>query len=148
MHIGELARNAGVNIQTIRFYEREGLLRKPPRSASGYRCYEQSDREQVSFIRRSQELGFTLAEIKQLTGLHRAVAALPKPLRRKPGEIQSMVEIGCERLRSIEEKLRSLRAMRRQLTWFLEKLRAATVATCPASPGQRTPRKKSLQKSA
>jgi DNA-binding transcriptional MerR regulator len=134
MHIGELARSANVNVQTIRFYEREGLLRKPPRSTSGYRCYERRDLDQVTFIRRSQELGFTLAEIKQLNGLHQAVAALPKLSRRKPKEILGMVAIGSERLRSIDEKLRALRAMKRQLIWFLEKLQAAGVLVCPASP--------------
>jgi len=137
MHIGELARSAGVNVQTIRFYEREGLIRRPLRTASGYRCYERRDLEQVTFIRRSQELGFTLAEIKQLNGLHDAVASLPKPLRRKPGEIQSMVALGCERLRSIDERLRSLRAMRRQLIRFLNKLRSATILACPVAPRRR-----------
>jgi len=146
MHIGELARGAGVNVQTIRFYEREGLLRRPPRNASGYRCYERRDQEQVTFIRRSQELGFTLGEIKQLNGLHQAVAALPKPLRRKPGEIHAMLAIGCDRLRSIEEKLRGLRDMKRQLRWFLEKLQAASHGTCPAAPRRKKSAPKPLEK--
>ncbi len=147
MHIGELARNAGVNIPTIRFYEREGLLRKPLRSDSGYRCYERRDLEQVSFIRRSQELGFTLAEIKELDKLHQAVTSLPKPLRRKPGEIQTMVAIGAERLRSINEKIRHLHVMRRQLTVFLEKLQAASPLTCPVAPRRPVKAAKSPQKS-
>src|SRR5271155_1608623 len=104
MYIGELAGSAKVNVQTIRFYEREGLLRRPSRNASGYRCYEQRDLEQVTFIRRSQELGFTLAEIRQLNDLHRAVTSLPKPLRRRPSELPRMVAIGSERLRTINEK--------------------------------------------
>jgi len=52
MRTGELARNAGVNLQTIRFYEREGLLPKPARTVSGYRNYQESDLERVIFIRR------------------------------------------------------------------------------------------------
>jgi hypothetical protein len=52
MHIGELARQAAVNIQTIRFYERQGLLPAPTRNEAGYRCYEKSDLERVTFISR------------------------------------------------------------------------------------------------
>lgn len=147
MHIGELARTAGVKVPTIRFYEREGLLRKPLRSASGYRCYERRDLEQVSFIRRSQELGFTLAEIKELNELHQAVTSLPKPLRRKPSEIQAMVGIGCERLRTINEKIHHLHAMKRQLTVFLEKLQAASPLTCPVAPRRPAKTAKFSQKS-
>src|SRR5215469_612783 len=62
MRTGELARKAGVNLQTIRFYEREGLLPEPARNVSGYRSYQTSDLDRVIFIRRNQELGFTLAE--------------------------------------------------------------------------------------
>ena len=82
MRTGELARNAGVNLQTIRFYEREGLLPKPARTVSGYRSYQQSDLERVIFIRKNQQLGFTLAEIKQLMQLHGVLAAMgPKHFR-------------------------------------------------------------------
>jgi DNA-binding transcriptional MerR regulator len=61
VRIGELATQAQVNIQTLRFYERKALLRAPLRSASGYRSYELSDLEQVRFIRNCQGLGFTAA---------------------------------------------------------------------------------------
>ena len=87
MLIGELARKATVNIQTIRFYEREGLLPVPSRNNSGYRRYEAGDLERVTFIKRNQELGFTLEEIKQLLDLHRVVAAMTFPMRHKPGEL-------------------------------------------------------------
>jgi hypothetical protein len=87
MHIGELAHKATVNIQTIRFYEREGLLPPPARNDSGYRCYDAGDLDRVTFIKRNQELGFTLEEIKQLLDLHRVVAAMTFPLRHKPTEL-------------------------------------------------------------
>src|SRR5260370_40557181 len=74
MHISQMARSAGVNVQTVRFYERQRLLRKPLRNAAGYRCYEPSDVERISFIKTSQALGFTLSEIKELIELHKAVA--------------------------------------------------------------------------
>jgi len=132
MHIGDLARAAGVNIQTIRFYERRQLLRKPLRSESGYRCYEQADLDQVLFIKRNQELGFTLDEIKQLAELHAAVVGIPKPIRRKPAELLGIAAIGAERLKVIDAKLKALRSMRRQLASLIDGLDRSTVQSCPA----------------
>ena len=139
MRSGELARSAGVNLQTIRFYEREGLLPKPARTASGYRSYQQNDLERVIFIRRNQELGFTLAEISQLLDLHSVLACMgPKPFRRRPSELQGIIEIGRERLNAIKEKSRMLNAMRRQLERLLQKLESASVVTCPAQSTKRS----------
>jgi MerR family copper efflux transcriptional regulator len=67
--IGELAGTVGVNVQTVRYYERRGLLPKPKRRASGYREYMASDVARLEFIRRAQALGFTLSEIEQLLAL-------------------------------------------------------------------------------
>ena len=133
MQIGELARQAAVNIQTIRFYERQGLLPEPARNPSGYRSYDVSDLERVTFIKRNQELGFTLAEIRQLFQLHQAVAGMRFPLRRKPGELRGIIAIGHERLNAINQKVRALQLMRRQLRSLIKYLEAPTVATCPAS---------------
>lgn len=69
MKIGTLAKEAGVAIDTLRYYERRGLLPEPDRSASGYRLYTPSDLERVRFVRRAQALGFTLAETESLLGL-------------------------------------------------------------------------------
>ena len=77
MRIGELAKRAGVNVQTIRFYERRQLLREPRRSASGYRYFNEADLENVVCIKWCQQLGFTLKEISQLLQLHSAVAQMP-----------------------------------------------------------------------
>ena len=88
MKIGEFAKQAGVNVQTVRYYERRGLLPEPERRASGYRKYSTDCLQRLQFIRRAQELGFTLAEIGDLLALrldpdttaddvkHRAVAKL------------------------------------------------------------------------
>ncbi len=62
--IGKVARRAGVGVETIRFYEREGLIAEPPRRESGYRQYPEEAVSRVRFIRRAKELGFTLKEIK------------------------------------------------------------------------------------
>lgn len=69
MTIGELAERLGVNVQTVRYYERRGLLVPAERRASGYRVYTETAVHRLQFIRRSQELGFTLGEIRDLLEL-------------------------------------------------------------------------------
>lgn len=66
LKIGEVARRTGVGIETLRFYEKSGLLERPGRTASGYRLYDESILERLSFIRKAQVLGFTLDEIREL----------------------------------------------------------------------------------
>ena len=133
MRTGELARSAGVNLQTIRFYERQGLLSEPTRTAAGYRCYAHSDLERVTFIKRNQELGFTLAEIKQLLDLHAVLAEMgPKTFRKRPGELQGIIDIGRERLLVIDDKIKTLNAMRHELRGILDSLESSTVVRCPA----------------
>jgi Hg(II)-responsive transcriptional regulator len=70
MKIGELAKRAKVNIDTIRYYERRQLLLLPDRTASGYRDYAESDLKRLLFIIHAKELGFTLEEIRELLSLH------------------------------------------------------------------------------
>ena len=67
--IGRIAKKAGVTIDTVRFYERCGLIAEPPKSASNYRLYPEEDAARLSFIRQAKDLGFSLAEIKELLGL-------------------------------------------------------------------------------
>lgn len=69
MLIGTLAEAAGVGVETVRFYEREGLIPEPPRSASGYRLYDVDAVRRLRFIRSAKDLGFTLAETKELLEL-------------------------------------------------------------------------------
>ncbi len=69
MKISDLARRAGVGVETIRFYERKGLVPRPQRPATGYRDYGAESARRVRFIRRAQELGFSLAEVRQLMAL-------------------------------------------------------------------------------
>ncbi|SDD41832.1 MerR family transcriptional regulator [Kordiimonas lacus] len=63
---GRLAKESGVNLETIRFYEKIGLMPDPPRTASGYRCYSIDHLKRLKFIRRSRELGFTNKEVRTL----------------------------------------------------------------------------------
>lgn len=69
MTIGQLARQADVGVETVRFYERRGLLEEPPRRRSGYRQYPPEAVDRLRFIRRSKELGFSLSEIDELLRL-------------------------------------------------------------------------------
>ena len=69
MRRGELAQRSGCNIETVRFYEKQGLLPAPPRTAGGHRDYAQEHLRRLTFIRRSRELGFTLGEVRGLLGL-------------------------------------------------------------------------------
>ncbi len=67
--IGELSRQSGCHIETVRYYERVGLMAPPPRSAGGHRLYTRVDTQRVCFIRRCRELGFSLDEIRELLAL-------------------------------------------------------------------------------
>lgn len=137
MRIGQLATRAGVNIQTIRFYERRRILSAPPRSVSGYRQYAESDLDDLRVIRRCKELGFTLKEIQQLLRLHRATAALPINGRR-PAELRKIAELGRRRLEQIEQKLRDLRSMRMELLAMLDRLETVGTLGCPAAPARKS----------
>lgn len=68
--IGRLARAAGINVETIRYYQRIGLIEEPPRPSQGYRRYPAETVARIRFIKRAQELGFTLQEVQELLSLH------------------------------------------------------------------------------
>ena len=111
MKIGQVAERGGVNLQTIRYYEREGLLPAPPRLASGYRVFTEDTVRRVRFIKRAQELGFTLAEIRDLLTLRVNES-------RSSGEVRSIAEA---KIADIEGKIRSLVAMKRVLTHLTDR---------------------------
>ena len=103
--IGNLAREAGVNLETVRYYERRGLLPKPPRSASGYRLFPSDAARRLRFIRRAQQLGFSLKEIRELLSLRVSRATTSKDIK---GRAEAKVT-------DIEAKIRSLEAMKKTL---------------------------------
>jgi DNA-binding transcriptional MerR regulator len=141
MRIGELAAKAAVNIQTVRYYERRGILPDPPRSLSGYRHYGESDLETLHFIRRSKELGFTLDEISQLLPLHRSVANMPSSRRPRVREVQAMAVAARYRLDQVEQKLQTLKAIRTQLMTFITRLETLAPTKCLAPEMQTANRK-------
>ncbi|MGH9351285.1 MAG: MerR family transcriptional regulator [Terriglobia bacterium] len=109
--IGKVAARAGVGVETLRFYEREGLIDEPPRRDSGYREYPADAVDRVRFIKRAKELGFSLKEIRELMALRIA-----------PGATCSQVKKRAKvKVEDIEEKIRSLQRMRQAL----QKLMAA-----------------------
>jgi Hg(II)-responsive transcriptional regulator len=108
--IGELAGAVGVNVQTVRYYERRGLLPKPKRRASGYREYTASDVGRLEFIRRAQALGFTLSEIEQLLALRVDPRTTPEDVHRAVEEKIEAVEAKISDLSRIASALRKMAA--------------------------------------
>ncbi|MBE7461868.1 MAG: heavy metal-responsive transcriptional regulator [Planctomycetes bacterium] len=103
--IGQIAIRSGVGIETVRFYEREGLLAKPERTQSGYRQFDEEVISRLMFIQRAKELGFTLNEIKELLSL-----------RIEPGTCCKNVRAKAEsKIAAVEGKIRMLQRMKKAL---------------------------------
>lgn len=119
MRIGEVAQNAGVNTQTVRYYERRGLLSKPRRKPSGYRDYPAEAVQRVLGIKRAQKLGFTLSEIRELMQLEEPSL-----------HIEHARVVAHTKIRDIDEKIRALKGIRRSLGRLLREARRG-VAQCP-----------------
>jgi MerR family transcriptional regulator, copper efflux regulator len=110
MTVGQVARLAGVGAETIRFYEKNGLLAEPTRGPSNYRVYGEETVDRIRFIQRAKGLGFTLAEIKELLPL-RVSAARPCARVRKQAEAKiSELNRKVALLRSMKQTLRKLLA--------------------------------------
>lgn len=122
MRIGQIASRASVNIQTIRYYERRGLLPSPNRRSSGYRDYEPDAIEQVRFIKHAQALGFTLHEIAELL-------ALRVRSDRTCARVEARAESAIAR---VDEKLTQLRRIREALTQLVAACRRQDLTgECP-----------------
>jgi MerR family mercuric resistance operon transcriptional regulator len=122
MTTSQLARESNVNLETIRYYERRGLIPKPPRNASGYRQYSQEDIARTKFIKRAQALGFSLREILEIFSL-----------RMEPGttcgDIKARVEAKID---EVEQKIADLRQMREALLNLVSKCTGkGPVGKCP-----------------
>lgn len=93
--IGQVAQKAGIGVETVRFYEREGLVAEPPRSDSGYRDYPPDTVARLLFIRRAKELGFTLKEIKELLSLRptRSRSGIRALAQAKIADIDAKIEL-------------------------------------------------------
>lgn len=121
MTIGGLSRQTGVNIETIRYYERVGLLPAPPRTEGGHRLYDQSHLRRLTFIRRSRGLGFPLDEVR---GLLRLVDGGDFTC----AEVEA---IALQHLDEIRRKISDLRKLERVLGKMADQCDGGTVPQCP-----------------
>jgi DNA-binding transcriptional MerR regulator len=116
--IGQLAHEAGVNVETIRYYERRGLLRQPPRTPAGYRQYSDVDLRRLQFIARAKRLGFTLAEIASIGGTEH------------PNPREGVLEIAHTKIRTVEERQRELSDTRSRLLQLVTLCQDPTSEDC------------------
>ena len=114
MTVGELSKRAGVNLETVRFYEKEKLLPQPERTSGGHRLYTDDDIERLKFIQRAKWVGFTLKEIRTLMRVREA-----NPTDR----CEDAMDLARAKVIEINEKLSELQKMRDALQTFLD--------TCP-----------------
>ena len=120
--IGRLAKEAGINLETVRFYERQKLVPKPPRTSSGYRLYPPEAVRRLRFIRRAQELGFSLKEVRELLSLRASRSATSAAVRTKAEA----------KIADIESKIRTLEAMKQSLRKLTQTCNGcAPVSECP-----------------
>ena len=120
--IGDVAKQAHVRIETLRYYERQGLVARPPRSLSNYRRYPADTVRRVQFIKRAQQLGFSLKEIKELLFLRAEPTAQCADVRDR----------AVAKINAIEEKIRALQAMQKALAQLVTACSGHGAATeCP-----------------
>lgn len=120
MTIGVLARMTGTGVETIRFYEKIGLLPEPARTQGNYRSYERSHLDRLSFIRRSRDLGFSLEQVRTLLDLSDD----------RSRSCEAVDRVASEHLVEVDRKIAALKALRRELNHMLSQCLSGTVAEC------------------
>ena len=120
MKIGEIAKRTGLKIETVRFYEAEGLIGPPSRSGGNYRVYDLAQLDRLSFIKRSRDLGFTLDQVRALLRL----ADDPR------GSCAEADEIAASHIEVIDRKLADLASLRAEIATWGGTCTASTVAEC------------------
>jgi DNA-binding transcriptional MerR regulator len=110
LRIGEVSKRSGIGIEALRFYERSGLLERPPRTGSGYRVYDEAVLERLTFIKQAQALGFSLDEVKRIMDDARAGRSPCDEVR----------EIVRRRLSELDERMREMRRYRAAIAKTLE----------------------------
>ena len=119
--IGELSQLTQVNIETIRYYEKIGIIPHPPRNSSGYRIYSTPHLERLSFVRRSRELGFSQPEVRKLLTLvdeHKYTCA----------EVR---EITATHLSTVRSKIKDLRKLEKALANMVSECDGGDIPDCP-----------------
>jgi len=118
--IGDLARATDTKVETIRFYEKSGLLPAPPRTAGNYRAYSAEHLGRLSFIRRARDLGFSMEQVATLLAL----------ADRKDQSCEAVDIVARAHLAEIDRKLRDLRALRKELATMIANCDHGTIADC------------------
>ncbi|MTJ83482.1 MAG: helix-turn-helix domain-containing protein [Telmatospirillum sp.] len=120
MTIGELARRTNSKVETIRYYEKIGLLAEPVRTAGNYRSYGQDHLRRLSFVRRSRDLGFSLDQVRALLdlALHRDWSC------------DAVDAIAKEHLAEVDRKIADLQALRRELDSMIDQCGSGSIAQC------------------
>lgn len=118
--IGKLARATGVNIETIRYYERAGLIAPPARTEGNYRAYREADIIRLSFIRRTRDLGFSLEQVRALLSISGD----------RDGDCGTVDAIAIEHLAEVDRKIADLKSLRRELADAVASCEGGTVAEC------------------
>ena len=119
--IGRLAQLGGVNLETVRYYERRGLLAKPPRTEAGYRQFPPDSPQRLRFIKRAQELGFTLDEVGELL-----------TLRHDPEQNRADVHArAAAKIENIDKKIKTLAAMKTVLSGLIKRCEHCASEDCP-----------------
>lgn len=118
--IGALSRLTDTKVETVRFYEKCGLLPKPSRTEGNYRSYASADLNRLSFIRRARDLGFSLDQIRVLLDL----------ADDRSRSCEAVDQIAKEHLAAVERKIADLRSMQGELDRLISQCRCGTVAEC------------------
>ena len=120
MQIGDLSRAAGVNIETIRYYERIGVLPKAARQVNGRRTYAEDDARRLGFIRHARDLGFDLADVRTLLALQEHPEA----------SCEDASRIANAQLEAVESRIAKLQSLRAELSRMVSECRKGLVAEC------------------
>jgi DNA-binding transcriptional MerR regulator len=120
MQIGDLSRQAGVNVETIRYYERIGVLPKPARQSNGRRSYALADAQRLGFIRHARDLGFDLAAVRVLLALQEQPEA----------SCEDASRIAQGQLEAVEDRIARLLNLRDELTRMVSECRQGRVSEC------------------
>ena len=120
MRIGDLAKATKTKVETVRYYERIGLLRPPPRTSGNYRSYGPDERQRLAFIRHSRELGFTIEQIRSLLDLS------DHPER----DCKAADQIATGHLEQVADKIAQLVTLRAELERIIGRCRGGLAADC------------------
>jgi MerR family transcriptional regulator, copper efflux regulator len=123
MQIGAVAQRTGLSVDTIRFYEKQGLMPAPPRTDGGFRRYRETDLERLDFIARAQELGFSLQDIRELLVLDSHAVE----------DCSHVHEFVIEKLAAVRRKIRDLKRLQRSLERAEEECHRALTESCSCS---------------